>query len=136
MVRNEFGNRWYRVCRRVYDSMLYTENMHLLLKFIFPNFILVHGFFRKTKCPLWGSNSRPSDYETDALTNCAKKASGNDTWPLVPKSNDLGLVLKSVLKVKSGLWWNKIYFWKKLFFLFGTFWTDLYFSGMYMFDPD
>ena len=26
------------------------------------------------KCPLWGSNSRPSDYETDALTNCAKKA--------------------------------------------------------------
>ena len=28
----------------------------------------------KAKCPLWGSNSRPSDYETDALTNCAKKA--------------------------------------------------------------
>ena len=137
MVRNEFGNRWYRVCRRVYESMLYTENMHPLLKFIFPNFILVMVFFRKTKCPLWGSNSRPSDYETDALTNCAKKASGLGTWPLVPKSNALGSVLKSVPKVTNGLWRNKIHFWKKVNFCqFGTFGTDLYFSGMYMFDPD
>ena len=25
-------------------------------------------------CPVWGSNSRPSDYETDALPNCANEA--------------------------------------------------------------
>ena len=27
----------------------------------------VHTFFAKMICPGWGSNSRPSDYETDAL---------------------------------------------------------------------
>ena len=100
---------WLNVIHWKYAS---TLEIHLSEFYLSSRF-----FFRKTKCPLWGSNSRPSDYETDALTNCAKKASGNGTWPLVPKSNDLGLVLKSVLKVKSGLWWNKIYFWKKFFFV-------------------
>ena len=40
----------------------------------------------KKNCPEWGSNSRPpdhsvdySDYETDALTNCATEAPSDQT---------------------------------------------------------
>ena len=42
---------------------------------------------KKEKCPLWGSNSRPSDYETDALTNCAKKADGRGAFRYIDSAH-------------------------------------------------
>ncbi len=55
----------------------------IFISFKIFKIILIWLFSNKKKhCPEWGSNSRPpdysvfnSDYETDALTNCATEAS-------------------------------------------------------------
>ena len=37
-------------------------------------YLLPIEYFWKKTCPLWGLNSQPSDYETDALPTMAKEA--------------------------------------------------------------
>ena len=44
-------------------------NLHLVLEF--PNLFL--AYHEKKVCPRWGSNSRPSDYETDALPTALRR---------------------------------------------------------------
>ena len=71
-IINEFSI--YVNCKK--RSMIYTivslQNRHMKkyfkerLKYIY-RFILIHNTLEKRSCPGWGSNSRPSDYETDAL---------------------------------------------------------------------
>ena len=68
----KWWNQHYRIGKFTVEQSWWLSYMQICL-------ILnkLHWFMPwKTKCPLWGSNSRPSDYETDALTNCAKKATG------------------------------------------------------------
>ncbi len=55
---------------------------------------------RKKKCPLWGSNSRPSDYETDALPTAPRRQA--TILPMKLVLNQTAVLYIAVIMLENG----------------------------------
>ena len=63
-----------------------------------PIFAVRHIFLKP--CPVWGSNSRPSDYETDALPTALTRQTTIKNWIF----QQYGSCKTTFTKIKEGTW--------------------------------
>ena len=53
--------------RRTLSETWHLQNSYWIFSHLWSSNLKSEDYRRKKMCPVWGSNSRPSDYETDAL---------------------------------------------------------------------